>query len=56
MQNGAWSLRIKDGTNWFELPGTINGTNGMCQKGINKSNVIFHRNFVPFKYYNGNKR
>lgn len=49
MQNGAWSQRIKDGANWFELPGTINGTNGMYQIGINNSNVTFHRNFVPFK-------
>jgi len=49
IQNGAWSQRIKDGANWYELPGTINGTSGMYQIGINNSNVIFHRNFIPFK-------
>lgn len=47
IQNGAWSQRIKDGADWFELPGSINGVDGVYQIGINKSNEIFHKNFVP---------
>lgn len=49
IQNGAWSQRITDRANWFELPGTINGTKGMYQIGINNSNEIFHRSFIPLK-------
>jgi len=47
IENGAWSQRIIDRANWFELPGTINGTNGMYSIGINNSGIIFHRGFVP---------
>ena len=32
---------------WFELPGTINGTSGMYQIGINQKGVVYHKNFVP---------
>ncbi len=49
IQNGSWSQRIKDGANWFELKGTINGVKGTYQIGINKSNIIFHKNFIPLK-------
>ncbi|OXB06441.1 FG-GAP-like repeat-containing protein [Flavobacterium pectinovorum] len=49
IQNGAWAQRIKDGANWFELKGTINGVNGTYQIGINESNVIFHKSFIPLK-------
>jgi RHS repeat-associated protein len=49
IQNGAWSQRIKDGADWFELPGSINGVDGVYQLGINNSNEVFHRNFVPRK-------
>lgn len=49
IKNGAWSQRLKDGANWYELSGQINGTKGMFQIGVNESGVIFHRNFVPFK-------
>ena len=49
IQNGVWSQRIKDGANWFELKGSINGVNGVYQIGLNKSNVIFHKNFIPLR-------
>lgn len=48
IQNGAWSQRIKDGANWYELQGHINGAQGMFQIGVNQNGLIFHRNFVPF--------
>lgn len=49
INNGSWSQRIKDQANWFELRGTINNTEGIYQIGISKTNVIFHKNFVPIK-------
>jgi hypothetical protein len=48
IQNGAWSQRIKDAANWYEIPGTINGADGVFQLGINKAGEIFHRAFIPF--------
>lgn len=51
IQNGSWSQRIKDGTNWFELPGSINGTKGVYQIGVNNSSSIFHKNFVDWSTY-----
>lgn len=51
IQNGAWSQRLKDGANWYELPGSINGTDGIYQIGVNGQNTIFHKNFVPWEQY-----
>ena len=51
INEGAWAQRLKDGADWYELPGTVNGTEGVYQIGINSNNVIFHRCFeeiVPF--------
>jgi hypothetical protein len=48
INTGTWSQRIKDAANWYELSGTINGVEGMYQIGVSPSDVIFHRNFVPF--------
>ena len=44
---GSWSQRLKDGADWFELPGSINGTKGVYQIGVNSEGVIFHRAFKP---------
>jgi len=49
IKNGAWSQRIKDGANWYQMEGLINGKKGIYQIGVNKNGVIFHRNFLPFK-------
>lgn len=47
IQEGAWSQRIKDGSDWFELEGKVNGASGVFQVGISPDNILFHRNFVP---------
>jgi len=44
---GAWSQRLKDGADWYELKGTINNVDGIYQIGINSSDEIFHRAFIP---------
>lgn len=49
IENGAWSQRIKDGADWFEMPGTVNGKSGMYQIGINRAGEVFHRNFMEIK-------
>jgi RHS repeat-associated protein len=51
IKNGAWSQRIKDRANWFEMEGFINGERGIYQIGINNNNVIFHKNFVPYNQW-----
>jgi hypothetical protein len=48
IKNGAWSKRIKDGADWYELRGSINGAEGMYQIGVNSDGLIFHRAFVEF--------
>lgn len=58
IQNGTWAQRIKDKADWYEMSGSINGTEGIYQIGINEAGMIFHRNFVPNKKNNifyGNK-
>ena len=47
INNGTWSQRIKDAANWYEIPGNINGVDGMYRIGINQDKVIFHRDFIP---------
>ena len=49
INNGSWAQRIKDGANWYEISGSINGTKGTYQIGITHGNKIFHRNFIPNK-------
>ncbi len=51
IKNGAHSRRIKDGADWFEMPGNINGTDGMYQIGVNQNGYIFHKNFVPYNQW-----
>ena len=51
IKNGAHSRRIKDGADWFEMPGNINGTYGIYQIGVNQSGNIFHKNFVPYNQW-----
>ena len=48
IKNGAWSQRLKDGADWYELKGTINNTDGIYQIGINASDEIFHKAFIPY--------
>jgi RHS repeat-associated protein len=38
INEGAPSLRLVDRARWFEMPGSINGTNGNFQIGINNNN------------------
>ena len=52
INNGSWAQRIKDGANWYEISGSINGTKGTYQIGITHGNKIFHRNFIPNKKNN----
>ena len=49
IKHGRWSQRIIDRANWYELDGSINGRNGTYELGVNSNNIIYHRNFVPFK-------
>jgi RHS repeat-associated core domain len=51
IRNGSWSQRIRDGANWYEMPGSVNGESGFYQIGINQGNTVFHRNFVPLSKY-----
>lgn len=56
VNNGGWAQRISDYKNygnygsWFEAPGYINDVYGHYQIGINEAGIVFHRNFVPYKY------
>ena len=47
INNGSWSQRLKDGANWYEMSGSVNGAKGTYQIGITHGNKIFHKNFVP---------
>ena len=47
MENGAPSMRIKQGDFWYEMPGYKNNSSGMYQIGTTKGGVIYHKNFVP---------
>jgi RHS repeat-associated protein len=47
IENGAWSQRINDRANWYELSGSINQRDGIYQIGINSNNEIFHKAFIP---------
>lgn len=49
INKGAWSQRLKDKANWFELPDQLNGRNGIYSIGINDKDQIFHWGFIPFK-------
>lgn len=46
IKNAPWAQRLKDGANWFEYPGSVNGQQGVYRIGINDDGVIFHRDFI----------
>ena len=49
INNGSWSQRIKDGANWYEMSGSINGVKGNYQIGLTHWNKVFHKNFKPIE-------
>ena len=46
---GNPAQRLVDRAYFFEMPGTINGTEGVYLIGINTDGIIFHHNFFENK-------
>ena len=48
LRSGAYAQRVSDRAHWFVIEGSINGTRGVYEPGINVAAEVFHRAFRPF--------
>ena len=51
LKHGSMGSVLKNGNYWFELPGSINNTNGMYQIGMGKDGIVYHRGFIDLARY-----
>lgn len=51
LKHGSMANVLKNGNYWFELPGSINNTNGIYQIGMGKDGIIYHRGFIDLARY-----
>lgn len=51
LKHGSMANVLKNGNYWFELPGSINNTNGIYQIGMGKDGIIYHRGFIDLGRY-----